>query len=375
MMLTNLPRIKVLLFFIGLLLPELMGFKQGDKSPTFIELQDQRLAINPKEFYVADVIDERKDKVFARILSASVPPVKGTGNLSVEMKGGFATVKSYIENNLSANHKLRPVIITIKTLKISESPLRDGRVDGQIKMELSFGLQKGDEVTHLTAYTGSAAYQRKGGPPQQVEPVLRSTINNGLIYLNNWMNAQADNNIKLAKGVKVSFADYNEPEEGDTIYYNINRPLKWTDFRAKPQYSSKYGAEVFASLGYTEDVKLINGIINIKLAMKVYLPKSACWVKEFGAGDYQLNHEQRHFDIVKLVAERFKLQISQMKLSTDNYDGPINVAYFDALREIDKLQKQYDSETQHSINTYQQQQWCDKIDKELAALGINFTSS
>lgn len=374
MMLTNLPRIKVLLFFIGLLLPALTAFKQGDKSPTFIELQDQRLAINPKEFYVADVIDERKDKVFARILSASVPPVKGTANLSVEMKGGFATVKSYIENNLSANHKLRPVIITIKTLKISESPLSDGRVDGQIKMELSFGLQKGDEVTHLTAYTGSAAYQRKAGPPQQVEPVLRSTINNGLIYLNNWMNAQADNNIKLAKGVKVSFADYSEPEEGDTIYYNINRPLKWTDFRAKPQYSSKYGAEVFASLGYTEDVKLINGIINIKLAMKVYVPKSACWVKEFGAGDYHLNHEQRHFDIVKLVAERFKLQLSQMKLSTDNYDGPINVAYFDALREIDKLQKQYDSETQHSINTYQQKQWCDKIDKELAASGINSTS-
>jgi hypothetical protein len=339
------------------------AFKAEDNAA--IELKNERLSISPKEFYIAGVTDKRTDKVIAQIIPTVLPSSKAVRALHA----GFASVASYITNSIPINKRLHPVVVEMKSLKIREIDLGGGKVEGQILMDLSFSLQAEDDLVHLVNYKGSASYQRNAGPAQLVEPLLRSTINNGIVYLNNWMNAQANTNVKLAKAVKVFFKDHFEAEEGDTIYYNVNRPLKWTDFQGKPQYSSKYGAEIFASLGYSEDVKVINGVVNITLALKVYAPKSACWVKQ-DASAYALNHEQRHFDIVKLVAERFKLQIASMILPTNNYDGPINVAYFDALREINTLQKAYDAETQHSIDVYQQRQWDSKIDKELITAGV-----
>jgi hypothetical protein len=369
MMQKNLSKIKAILLFMMLVVSVSLFTAFNAADDTAIELRNERLAISPKGFYVANVIDKRTDKVIAQIIPSVLPANKAVRAFNVDIKGGFESIASYINKSLPINKSLRPVVIEIKSLKVKETDLGQGRVNGQIAIDMSFGLQQDDEIVHLVNYKGSANYQRKAGPAQQVEPLLRSTINNSLIYLNNWLNVQADNNIKLAKGVKVFFKNYTEPEEGDTIYYSVNRPLKWTDFQGKPPYSSKYGAAVFASLGYNEDVKLVKGIVNVTLTLKVYAPKSACWVRT-DASAYGLSHEQRHFDIVKLVSEHFKQQIVLTQLSTANYDGPINVAYFDALRELDRLQKAYDEETGHSVNTYQQQLWDSKIDKELFALGI-----
>jgi hypothetical protein len=355
----------------AVIITALTGFKPGTNDTQLIELQKQKIQISPKEFFIADVVDGRAEKLsIGRLISPTTQAGKAPVYYNANFKEGFASIKSYIINGLPVNKGLRPVVVRIKAFKVEETTLGVGRVNGQISLSVAFGLMRDDNFVHLVDYDGSAVYQRTAGTAQEIESILRSTINNGLIYFNNWINMQADNNINLAKGVKVIFTDYKEKEEGDTIYYNVNRPLKWTDFKDKPQISTKFGAAVFASLGYTEEVKLIKGIVNVKINLKVYVPKSACWVKDNTADDYALNHEQRHFDIVKIIAGRFKQRILTEKLSTYNYDGPINVAYFDALREIDKMQKQYDGETQHSINTYQQQLWNIKIDNELEALGI-----
>jgi hypothetical protein len=359
------------ILFLATLSIVFSGYKYYRQTSSLVELKNERLPITPKEFYIAGITDARTDNT---IIGSLVPIVTAPGDqpntVKLELKGGTTAIKNFINYSLPVNKSLRPVIIKLKTLKVTETPLTGGRVKGQVTLLISFGLQQEYDVVHLTDYTGNATYQRAAGPAQQIEPLLRSTITNSLVYLNNWMNAQADNNIKLAKSVQIKFNDYNEPVEGDTIYYNTNRPLKWTDFQQKPRSGSKHGAEIFASLGYNEHVELIKGVIIVKIDLKVFAPKSACWVREDVKDEYGLNHEQRHFDIVKLAAGHFKKAIQAEKLSVNNYDGNINVAYFDALREIDKLQKQYDAETQHSINIYQQQLWNNKIDKELQELSI-----
>jgi hypothetical protein len=347
------------------------GYKFYSQTSSFVELKNERLPVTPKEFYISGVTDTRSDNtIIGNLAPAVVVPGNKTDAIKIELKGGITAIRKLIDYSLPVNKSLRPVIIKLKNLKVTETALAGGRVNGQVTLSVSFGLQQDDDIVHLTDYTGNANYQRAAGPAQQIEPLLRSTITNSLIYLNNWMNAQADNNIKLAKSVQVKFSDYFEPVEGDTIYYSTNRPLKWTDFQQKAQPGNNHGAEIFASLGYNEHVELVKGVINVKLELKVYAPKSACWVRGGVNDAYSLNHEQRHFDIVKLVAEHFKKAVLAEKLSVTNYDGPINVAYFDALREIDKLQKQYDGETRHSMNTYQQQLWNNKIDQELQELGI-----
>lgn len=347
------------------------SFSIGPGPVTYITLQNQTLNLTPKEFYIAGIEDARKDSTTIGSLQPAVNiPGKLAEAYPIDLKGGIAAIKNFVSYSLPGNKKLRPLIVKLNVLSVIESLVSNGMVKGDIKLSVSFYLQKGDDPVHLVDYNTHTTYQRKPGPAQQIEPLLRSALNNSLVYINNWMDAQAGSNIKLAKSVKIKFTEYSEPTEGDTIYYNISRPLKWADFCGKERNSSRNGAEVFAGLGYDEDVKVINGVVNVTLALKTYVPKSACWVAPGMVNGYSLNHEQRHFDIARLVAEHFKQNITAEALAADNYDGTINMAYLDALREMNKLQKQYDEETAHSTNTYQQQLWNNRIDKELLEYGV-----
>ncbi|WP_348082892.1 hypothetical protein [Mucilaginibacter sp.] len=347
------------------------AFKLPLAPDAIIELQNQRFTFIPKEFYIARIDDERSDKaLIGRLLSVKSGAGKTDETLKVDFKGGAAAaLKKFTDNGFTADKSLRPVIIKLHTLSVTESPLANARADGRISMAITFGYDRDEDFIKLGDYSTVSTYQRNTGPAQQVEPLLRNAIVNMLTYLNTWMNKQAATNIKLAKGVNIVFTDYNEEPEGDTVYYDVNRPLTWADFKQKPQ-NNKFGAEVFASLGYNERVKIVNGVVNVKLDIKVYLPKSACWVRYDAINSNSLTHEQHHFDIVKIVGEHFKTWILAEKLNADNYDGPINMAYFDALREINALQKQYDTETGHSTNTYRQQLWNARIATELHELGI-----
>ena len=335
-------------------------------------LINERVPVTPKEFYIAKVTDERESRGAIALLVPvvnikDVPPKASP----VDLKGGtLPAIKQFINSSIARNTTLRPVIISLKKINITETALPVGRVEGHVNVIFSFSLDMGeDDRVHLADYNGRAVYNRDVLQTRDIEPTLRHVLTNGLLYVNNWMNQQAKTNIKLARGVKVTFTDYNEKPEGDSIYYSVKRPLTWADFQSKVP-NSKYDAEVFPTLGYDEKAEIINGIINLHLAVKTGLPKSASWAKEGSRNDYTLNHEQRHFDIVKIAAEHFKRKIKARKLTTANYDGPINEEYLDAYREMTNLQIQYDNETRHGSATSEQRKWNERIDKELQELGV-----
>ncbi|MDB5133024.1 MAG: hypothetical protein JWR02_2773 [Mucilaginibacter sp.] len=351
------------------------GFQSVPKPPGDIILQDERIAITPKEFYIANVIDERQSRAaLAWLVPAGANETSQAKLIPVDLKGGgFAAIKQFIEHNLPRNTALRPVIASLKKCIVTESALSGGGVEGHVSLVMSFDLEDRDDVPegglHLTDYNGNATYTRNAGQPQEIEPALRHVLENGFIYLNTWMNRQAATNIKLAKAVKVTFDDYREKAEGDSIYYSVSRPLTWNDFQSKIP-NSRYDAEIYPSIGYDERNEVNNGVVDIYLTMKVCLPKSACWVKEESRNAYALNHEQRHFDIAKIAAEGFKQKISGEELPAGNFDGPINVEYLESYREMTNMQKLYDEETRHGSNESAQERWNGYIDKELKKFGV-----
>jgi hypothetical protein len=361
--------IKYSILFIAF---SLSGFQPGTKQKGDIILKDGALSFTPKEFYISGVIDQRADRTaIALLLSATGTSDKHPKAAAIDLHGGtFVAVKQFIDHNFQNNKLLRPLIIRIKKFKIVESSLSAKRYEGKVSLDISFDLQMpNDDPVPLGEYSGSANYNRPAGPPQDIEPTLRHLLENGLEYINTWMNEQANTNIKLAKGVKVIITDFAEKREGDSIYYSVNRPLTWNDFQSKTG-NKKYDAEVYPTFGYEERNEIINGIVNISMQIKVYLPKSASWVKDGKQNSYSLNHEQRHFDIAKLVAEHFKRKIKQEGLLVTNFDGQINVDYLEAYRELHTLQKQYDDETRHGVDELAQQLWNTRIDKELKELGV-----
>jgi len=354
--------------FYCILILVLSALQTHSQQLDAIILTDERVPITPKEFYIKDAFDERTDKSpIASLLPTGLNPKPYT----VDIKGGtLPGIKQFINTNLLKNKELRPVIIGLKKISIKETALPNNLVEGRIVLTFSFYLDKGeDEKVHLADYSGTAVYNRDAVQTQNISPTLQRVLVNGLVYVNTWISQQAETNIKLAHGVKITFSDYEEKPEGDSIYYSVKRLLTWADFQSKIP-TSKYSAEVFPTIGYDQHAEIVKGIVNLRLTIKTCLPKSACWAKDDSRSDYTLNHEQRHFDIVKIVSEHFKQKLAASKLNVDNYEGTVNMEYLDTYREMNIMQKQYDDETRHGTDTAEQGKWNLRIDKELKALGI-----
>src|ERR1700744_334542 len=100
------------------------GFQTLQKITGGIVLHDEHLSITPKEFYISNITDDRKDKSEALLLSSG--NIKGIQSQSIptDLQGGtFKAVKQFIEHNLPRNTSLRPLVISLKKFKVTESAL------------------------------------------------------------------------------------------------------------------------------------------------------------------------------------------------------------------------------------------------------------
>ena len=334
-----------------------------------IELHPQQLLITP-QFYIFKVEDNRLEQKAVAWIYPQYDLKQKPVLQAVDLKGGgLLGIQNFVWQSFPQNKKRRPVLIHLKECKVTESVTGSGRIEGKVSLFLSFDLYNGANPVYLTDYRIDTKYTRANNQLNLPEMMLSSSLVSALKYFDSWMNNQANKNPKLATEVKVTFINHQERTEGDTIYYAVNRPITWSDFQEKAR-AGKYAAMVFPSFGFEEKSEIVNGIIRVRLEMKVYLPKSACWVKDGYHDDYTLNHEQRHFDLVAIVGKRFEQKIKATKLPIDNFDGLINVKFYESFREMNDLQKQYDNETEHGINKSKQQEWNAYIDKELLNVGI-----
>ncbi|MCC9135095.1 hypothetical protein ACFSKU_18615 [Pontibacter silvestris] len=345
------------------------GQPVADNEP--ITLLAEQMPFTPKEYYISEVIDERENRTaVAWLFPDAVGAAQSVKTRSVDLQGGGLTaIRQFIWQGTPRNVKLRPVVVRLKECRVTETVGDKGRVDGKVIVAMAFDLQGDGERIPLLEYKGGARYNRPASHNTVVEPSLRQSLVEALKYLNTWMDHEANSNPKLAKGIKVSFTDYAMNPVNDTVFYALNRPLVWDDFRAAPR-AGRYAAAVFPSFAYEGETEVINGIIHLNLTLKVYVLQHSSWVKANAKDAYGLNHEQRHFDIAKLVAERFRKKIQPENLTVADYNSIIQYEYIESFREMNHLQEQYDEETQHGINQVAQQQWNQRIDEELKVLSV-----
>ncbi|WP_266205746.1 hypothetical protein [Pontibacter kalidii] len=336
-----------------------------------IVLKTEALPFSAKEFYVVKVVDERANKkAVAHIIPAPAPgAAPATAAVPVDLQGGgLQAVQQFIAKGIPANKKLRPIIITLKEFEVKETPAENGRVQGQAVTAMKFELQDEGEIIPLTEYKGGIRYNRPASQVEAVEPALRQSLTGALAYFNKWMEENVSTNPRLAKSIKVIFSDYTAASAPDTVFYSPSRPLNWNDFTGSPSKPSKFAAAVFPGFAYEGRSEVVNGELHLYLDMKVYVLQSSSWVKPDSRNDYSLNHEQKHFDLVKLVAERFKKKITPEILSVEDFNSIIQYHYIESFREMNQLQDQYDAETQHGLNKVVQEQWNRKIAEELGRL-------
>ena len=335
-----------------------------------INLYPFKQSFVPTEFYIHSVSDFREVKNALGTLIYLDERKNTTSKIEAKLaEGTVISVKNFFEKSLVSNKNLRPISIRITTLKITEDKQGAAPISGTIELALAFYVQNDfGQSAHLLNFRSKGKYQRSGNQMNVIERVLQQTFSNSLIYFNNYINREAPSNIKLAKSVELTFSNH-VALDADTVYYSKSRPLIWDDFKGKTS-SRKYAAYIYPDFGYNENITIKNGVVQVAFTLRVFLAKSASWANTSSQNAYVLNHEQRHFDIQKIFAEKFKDDLKKEKLTPDNFEGIINVQYLETRREIHRMQEKYDDETNHGLNTVQQESWNKFIDSQLLAYHI-----
>lgn len=328
----------------------------------------------PALFSIAAVRDERPGRPAVALL-LPVATVAGSAPVAqpVELRGGTAAaLQQFAAATLPAASTGRyPIMLRVQELQVRETLGPNSAATGTIALRLTFEWRnaEGRPIT-LTEYRGTARYGRARSNRAVVETALGQALLGGLRYFNSWLASAAAHDVRLATAVQPTFRYDTRQTEPDTLFYDPARPLNWTDFTGAPRSKGKYAAAVFPSFGYRTRPQVRQGVVVLDIELQVYVVRTSSWVAEGQRTPYSLNHEQRHFDIVRLVAERFRRKVGPDSLTVADYQSILGWQYLDSFREMNRLQDQYDQETAGGTNAAAQARWNQRIEAELRGFGV-----
>jgi hypothetical protein len=349
------------------ILPFLLSFSLFFEvySQKTITLNVEKLSFTPT-FSIDNVKDERlKSDNIGNVFTSA------TAKETISIKGGVVNVVKKMLLQTIPSNKIS-ISYTILELTISESRLPNGNISGEMLLRVAFERLGKKDTVLLTETTTSTSFLRSDNqmPAGKYEAILTSLFIKSLDYFDKWLALNGSKSEALAKGIKIVFM--SEPTEniGDTVYYHA-RNIAWDDFRGKPT-NSRYGAAIFSSFAYGASFRVIDGFIVATIQSKTYMVPGMSWVIPAAQDAYGLSHEQLHFDITKLVVERFKKKITAMKADlVIDLNSMIQYEYLESYREMNQLQNQYDNETQHSLNQQKQAEWARKVKDWLEEIELN----
>lgn len=132
--------------------------------------------------------------------------------------------------------------------------------------------------------------------------------------------------------------------------------LKWDHFNKVDSLKGGYHAHIEAFISYR-----INKVFN-------YTPATAVAKTELdnnhfvSQSDNLLEHELYHFKITEVVTRKLNKALDNYHFSSAEKTKKIVWQYLDTLYD---MQKAYDTETEHNLNSQKQRQWKAWVDKEL----------
>ena len=145
--------------------------------------------------------------------------------------------------------------------------------------------------------------------------------------------------------------------------WRAERPLTWEDFQGQPDFRSEKTAytksRIKSKWSYTGD----------KLTYKVYaiFEPSNSWARK-PKTDHLLAHEQLHFDITEAYARMLRREFARIEdPETMGSDG-IKAITRGVREEWHRRQKEFDRETDHSVNEEAEARWRAEIKAMLESM-------
>lgn len=260
-----------------------------------------------------------------------------------------------------------PLYISVKDLSLNEKRVGPNKVTGEVKLSVKFRWYRNMQPVELTTYQTAANYTR----PERdfdYQKLVKQLLDQSINHFQKWMTLNAGKNPALARNVQLVFKEITNSDP-DTVFYSPKRPLVWDDFKvrnAKP--GSRYAAAVFTSFGYEGRSYPKDDDLVVEIGLKTFMVKSMSWGRPESRTASTLRHEQIHFDITRLVVEKFKARLKNADLTIEDYDSEIQYQFLEAFREMNDDQERYDGETGHGLNAGAQAAWDRKVAGEISAV-------
>lgn len=165
--------------------------------------------------------------------------------------------------------------------------------------------------------------------------------------------------------------EWHTGNASDTIFYDPSNKLEWDDFRGRPVRTSIAAAITESGFGYKLAMKTSGRKTNIIITIVCFFNRTGSWVKPKMASDYALVHEQHHFDLTYIAARLFYEKLKAARFTADNCAALVEKINDDCYKELDRMQNEYDGQTQNGRLRNVQADWNKKIDLQLESLAIN----
>jgi hypothetical protein len=153
-----------------------------------------------------------------------------------------------------------------------------------------------------------------------------------------------------------SFAQQN------TVIWTEGQPLTWRDFTGPVIDTSHFDAESFAEVIYKYR---FNSPKDFYFEVFANFNKNISWCRKEYESDDLLKHEQLHFDIAALYAQKLKVAFESYQYSED-YKNEITEIFNEKKTEYHLVQQLYDDETNHSLKKNNQKDWEKVISGQLS---------
>ncbi len=159
----------------------------------------------------------------------------------------------------------------------------------------------------------------------------------------------------------------NNPSN-DTIYFDFNRKLTWQDFQGKVPPGAPWGAMTASGFSFNSSMKEDENNLHISVGVYTFFTKQDSWKKPEINSDYHLEHEQHHFDITRLYAQKLVGEIAKANFTKFNYRKLLYSIFEKVYGQSLACQKEYDQETNNSMDVEKQKEWNKKITSEIKDL-------
>ncbi|WPR76830.1 DUF922 domain-containing protein [Algoriphagus sp. NG3] len=317
-----------------------------------LKLQPDEHPSQERNYRFDQVLDARSKTEVGKLFDAQ----RKTHNLTFNGKLAEQTLALYKSKIKPSHTPSHLILVKIHNLDQKETYQADWKAyKGEIELKLGFFLIGPNEPEHLVDFQSKTNYRRPINQPHHIEPAIQKLFENGWKYFDDWIRSQSMGNRLLAKKVRINIIDPVRKSKADTVFYDPDRPLTWDDFKESPSSLSSFNATIFSSLSIEGNASIENGEIVQNIEIKVYMIPSQSWVKH--ANSYASNHEQRHFDITRIAADRMKAKLKSMDTDPYLFDAKLNDIYWDAYREMNRIQELYDQQTRHGLDKEAQEKW------------------